>query len=768
MQLIQRISKYIPKFKKQKWTEPVLISCISFALACCEILPQVRPFALAALTCLYADRKRALYCVLGILLGACAADFSLQGIILGALPAVLCVPAFYVLRSRRLGKKRWRFGMISASSLLAILCVNADPYTIFAYLLSAAASCALLPILESCMNLLSSLRTRTSVSRMEITEISLLICALLAALPMQPVLGISPLLLLGSAYITLAAGAAGIGGGCAAAAALSALLLLKGTQAELISALCLSGLLAGLLRDIRRFGVSAGFLAGQLIAALALNRNVEAFVPWPTALIAVLPSILIPEEIKTRLSALCGALRAPSAAMKNDASRKMEDISEQIHGAAEVFNRLAQIFDNSTEAEPRARRIALCGHAASEVCTACERYNYCWKDRYSDTYNDFRELASMICTLGQISPQDVPAALKARCYSWVQILISMNRFNTESPQPEPVQSNNPMMARQCRSVADLMYRLTDGALTHARYDYELEHRIYEALSEEIAVEEVVCRTGENGIEQIKIVRRADQCRRGCTQSIRRILNENFNLGFICEDKHCAKSNALCSCIFTPIPRLKASCYAACCKKDGEAVCGDSFSLHCLKEGKYLAALSDGMGSGETAARESECAMALLETLLSGGVESETAYLLLNELLQMRRRPESYSTVDACVLDLNNGICQWGKIGAVPGYFMRDGKAQSIEGESLPAGIVEHIRPSITQKLIREGDVLVLVSDGVYDALCSGSGDGIGAYLSQNTACSAQELADGLMREALNAAGGRAGDDMTAVAVRIYA
>ena len=149
MQLIQRISKYIPKFKKQKWTEPVLISCISFALACCEILPQVRPFALAALACLYADRKRVLYCALGILLGACAADFSLQGIILGALPAVLCVPAFYVLRSRRLGKKRWRFGMISASSLLAILCVNADPYTIFAYLLSAAASCALLPILES-------------------------------------------------------------------------------------------------------------------------------------------------------------------------------------------------------------------------------------------------------------------------------------------------------------------------------------------------------------------------------------------------------------------------------------------------------------------------------------------------------------------------------------------------------------------------------------------------------------------------------------------
>lgn len=113
MQLIQRISKYSPKFKKQKWMEPILVSCISFALACCEILPQVRPFALAALACLYADRKRALYCAFGILIGACAADFSLPGIILGALPAVLYIPAFYLLRSRRLEKKRWRFGVIA-------------------------------------------------------------------------------------------------------------------------------------------------------------------------------------------------------------------------------------------------------------------------------------------------------------------------------------------------------------------------------------------------------------------------------------------------------------------------------------------------------------------------------------------------------------------------------------------------------------------------------------------------------------------------------
>ena len=120
-----------------------------------------------------------------------------------------------------------------------------------------------------------------------------------------------------------------------------------------------------------------------------------------------------------------------------------------------------------------------------------------------------------------------------------------------------------------------------------------------------------------------------------------------------------------------------------------------------------------------------------------------------------------------MLDLNDGVMEWGKIGACPGYILREGKAISYECASLPAGIVDSVHPGIIKKLIRSGDVIILVSDGVYDAL-SGAQDGIKSYLEDNEELDSENLAKGLIEKALEAYSGQAKDDMTALAIRISA
>lgn len=106
----------------------------------------------------------------------------------------------------------------------------------------------------------------------------------------------------------------------------------------------------------------------------------------------------------------------------------------------------------------------------------------------------------------------------------------------------------------------------------------------------------------------------------------------------------------------------------------------------------------------------------------------------------------------------------GKIGACPGYILREGRAVSYECASLPAGIVDSVHPGIIKKLVRGGDVIVLVSDGVYDAL-AGNEDGIKTYLENNGQLGAEELAKGLLSKALEAYSGNARDDMTALAIK---
>ena len=96
----------------------------------------------------------------------------------------------------------------------------------------------------------------------------------------------------------------------------------------------------------------------------------------------------------------------------------------------------------------------------------------------------------------------------------------------------------------------------------------------------------------------------------------------FNCDFACDERNCSLENGGCSCVFTPVPRLSARCHAACKIKNGQNVCGDSFSLMPLPGGKYLAALSDGMGSGGRAAVDGAMASSLTARLMQAGFPRE--------------------------------------------------------------------------------------------------------------------------------------------------
>jgi stage II sporulation protein E len=125
-------------------------------------------------------------------------------------------------------------------------------------------------------------------------------------------------------------------------------------------------------------------------------------------------------------------------------------------------------------------------------------------------------------------------------------------------------------------------------------------------------------------------------------------------------------------------------------------------------------------------------------------------------------------MDACVLDLAGGYCSWGKIGAVPGYVMRSGRVELVRGESLPMGILNSITPSITDRVIRAGDVLLLVSDGIYDVMVDDCNDLIAQTLCDMKESLPSDISSAILKSAVKKCGGRARDDMTAIAIKIVA
>ena len=194
-------------------------------------------------------------------------------------------------------------------------------------------------------------------------------------------------------------------------------------------------------------------------------------------------------------------------------------------------------------------------------------------------------------------------------------------------------------------------------------------------------------------------------------------------------------------------------------EDEESVCGDETGELRMPSGKVVYAVSDGMGSGEEASRESRAAIDLLFDQYRLGVEKELIYENVNRLLIARGEKEIYATLDAASIDLVTGEAEMVKFGAPPTCLIRGGNVRTLSGEALPCGIVDEARPYIRRIRLKQRDRLVFCTDGVYDLL----GKDMEAELKKGSGQPLDRMAAALMA----AAKGRGQrDDMTIMVVEV--
>ena len=214
----------------------------------------------------------------------------------------------------------------------------------------------------------------------------------------------------------------------------------------------------------------------------------------------------------------------------------------------------------------------------------------------------------------------------------------------------------------------------------------------------------------------------------------------------------------------PRPRvreaLRVSAGVLCASREAGAPCGDSHLLCRLEGGRLLALISDGMGSGDGAARESAVAVRLLGRFLRAGAPGPLAVETVNALLLNRCGEEMFATVDMLVIDLATGAALFTKLAACCTLIARGGEVLRVEGGRLPLGILEQVSPGRKRLRLLPGDVVLMASDGVMDA----AGPGALEALLLDAPADMPALARRVLAAAGRAGGHR--DDMTAVCLRI--
>lgn len=198
--------------------------------------------------------------------------------------------------------------------------------------------------------------------------------------------------------------------------------------------------------------------------------------------------------------------------------------------------------------------------------------------------------------------------------------------------------------------------------------------------------------------------------------------------------------------------------ASMCAEGNDEVCGDACCAKRCEGGRLLMMLCDGMGHGEKAHRQSEKTLELLLLLLEAGYTRHQAITAVNGIMLGAQAEERFSTVDLADVDLWTGEVYGEKLGACASWVVRGSHMKKIEGSSLPLGILQEAKPTACQYRLHSGDILVLMSDGVADAL--GDDARVKKAMEDSLFIQPQRMADALLRNALVAGDGIPRDDMT--------
>lgn len=209
-------------------------------------------------------------------------------------------------------------------------------------------------------------------------------------------------------------------------------------------------------------------------------------------------------------------------------------------------------------------------------------------------------------------------------------------------------------------------------------------------------------------------------------------------------------------------------HGAAIKARGEGgISGDNYSLKELENGQVLMGISDGMGYGTSACLESETVIELLEQLLDSGFDGDTALKMINSVMIMNSEEEHPATLDYGVIDLHSGMCDLVKIGAATTFVKRGNWVETIKSTSMPLGMFAEVDYDSTSKKLYDGDLVIMVSDGVIDALNTEDNDGkLVEIIRDIDGGSPKEIADCILEKAVSDKS-RLTDDMTVLVTGIW-
>ena len=572
------------------------------------------------------------------------------------------------------------------------------------------------------------------------------------------------------------------------------------TEAEpiMIAAYAISGLIAGLLNRFGRIGVIVGFALGNVVLAYAANGNTADLILFQEILIASIGLLAIPKNIEINIEDLVGSTKLLPEVTERDLEEnrdtiyKLNSMSETIYDMAESYGEAAAtiLSEQELKTEEKTNVDIFLEELKKNIeelenNMLYEEMYYPTKELITDIFkflveNDIiteKEFVKILeknnnyivgfdDTKGQ-AKEDVYKMVKAINYSY---RISKINFIWKKKLDE----NKKTVSTQLKGVSEAISKMAEEINKKEDKFKEEKQEVLKLLEQkEIEIKTIEIKQTSSGRYIVEVY--TDTCENPdgteCDiKKICKILSKVLNQKMIMQKQECGLRLDKESCKFTYISDDNYSVQIGTAKstKSGSPVSGDSSLQIKLDDGKYLLALSDGMGSGPEAMKSGKIAVKMLERLLTAGFEKDVSLKLINSTLSANTDEDMYATLDIEILDLFNGNMEFIKNSACPTYVKRGREVQLLKSMSLPTGILNDVDLVVYDYDLQDGDILVMCTDGIVDSNKEYLNKQLWVkYLLEDIETTdAQKMADIIVSEAIDNDYGNPKDDMTVIVARV--
>ena len=764
------------------------IYIISLMISMIGITGEISPFSISVLGACIVNSVPLLGVVVFAIIGS-SIKFGISGALTYILTALVLILSMFIIKPRcneeeRNEKIRLTKNVFIATLIIQLAKIGITGFTVYDILSVVSFAIITSVFYKIFVNSITVVRDFKEIKAFSIEEVlgaSLMLAIAVSAFGELNVFGFSIRNILSILIVLILGWKNGVLVGTTAGVTIGVTFgIITSSDPVMVAAYAISGMIAGILNRFGKIGVIIGFCLGNIVLAYVSNGNTVELIHFREILIASIGLLAIPKSIQINIEEFMGSSKLLPV-FSDRALNKSKETAERLNNVSDTIQEMAKSYKieknyEETETVQSNKDIFI-----SELLDNLSGYenNMLYEDMTKTEGPIVDEIFKLLIDKQEITREQL-LNIFAECNSYIvgfddkkiseyleenisQMIrvinmsykISKSNFVWKKKFEENKKNIETQLNDVSKAISSIAQNIENNIKNEEQYGNEKKQVVELLKQKDIEIQEISIQKEDRFLVEVYMQKSNNTDIEFIQKILTEVLKEKivFNqeasigtrLNFLSDDKFVmAIGNA-------DITKSKSD------------VSGDSLLSIRLKDGKYLVALSDGMGSGKDAKQSSTKALKMLENLLLSGFDKRTSLELINSSL-INQNEEVFATLDIAIIDLYKGNIEFIKSGACPTYIKNKNKIQIIKANSLPAGIINNANLQLFDRDISEGEIMLMCTDGILDSNVEYNNKELWIkYLLEDIeTTNTKKIADLVLNEAIDNNYGVAKDDMSVV------